>query len=320
VYGYWTLPVTVVRLAKRLLIAALLISVAACASTRQTTQLLDDPGPLPPRTMVEGVPFFPQEKYYCGPAAVAMALAWTGLPVTQEDLVPQVYTPGREGTLQPDVITALRRNGRLAVEIESLPDLLAELAAGRPVLVFQNLGLSWIPQWHFAVAIGYDFETRDLILHSGTYENYTVGLGTFERTWQRGGYWALAVLKPGQLPVRADELTVLRAAAGLERVARYDAAASAYQAIGQRWPASFTAHFGLGNVRYMLEDLDGAEIAYRRAIEVRPDAAGPAWNNLAYVLAGLDRKEEAVLAAREAVDSDPEDANYQATLSELSAQ
>jgi tetratricopeptide (TPR) repeat protein len=303
----------------RYAVVALLLSAAACATAEQTTQVLDDPGALPARASVADVPFFPQERYYCGPAAVAMSLAWTGLPVTQDDLVPQVYTPGREGTLQPDVIAALRRNGRLAVAVESLPDLLAELAAGRPVLVFQNLGLSWAPQWHFAVAIGYDLEARDLVLHSGTSENYTVDLGTFERTWQRGGYWALVVLKPGQLPVRADELAVLRAAAGLERVARYDAAAAAYEAIGRRWPASFAAHFGLGNVRYHLDDLGGAEAAYRQAIAARPDAAGPAWNNLAYVLAAQDRKQEAILAAEAAIDSDPGDANYRATLDELSA-
>ena len=297
----------------------MLMSIAACAGTGQTTQLLNDPGALPPRAMVDAVPFFPQERYYCGPAAVAMALAWTGLPVTQDDLVPQVYTPGREGTLQPDVVAALRRNGRLAVPVGSLPDLLAELAAGRPVLVFQNLGLSWIPRWHFAVAIGYDLEAGDLILHSGTSENYRLDLRTFERTWQRGDNWALAVLKPGQLPVRADELAVLRAAAGLERAARYEAAASAYEAIGRRWPASFAAHFGLGNVRYRLNDLGGAETAFLRAIAAEPDAAGPAWNNLAYVLAALGRKDEAILAAEAAVASDPQDTNYQATLTELSA-
>ncbi len=307
------------RAPKRALIAALLLSVAGCAGTGQTARLLEDPGPLPPQARVEDVPFFPQERFYCGPAATAMALAWTGLPVTQDDLVPQVYTPGREGTLQPDVIAAVRRNGRLAVPVESLPDLLAELAAGRPVLVFQNLGLSWVPQWHFAVAIGYDLAARDLILHSGTTENYRQNLGTFERTWQRGGYWALAILKPGDLPVRADELAVLRAAAGLERVAQYEAAASTYAAIARRWPASFEAYFGLGNVRYALDDLAGAEAAYRRAIAVRPEAAGPAWNNLAYVLAALARNEEAIRAAQKAVASDPDDANYRSTLRELSA-
>lgn len=303
----------------RFLAVALLLGVAACAGTGQTMRLLNDPGTLPPRALVEDVPFFPQEKFYCGPAATAMALAWTGLPVTQDDLAAQVYTPGRKGTLQPDVIAALRRNGRLAVPVESLADLLAELAGGMPVLVFQNLGLSWVPQWHFAVAVGYDLETGDLILNSGTIEHYRQDLGTFERTWQRGGYWALVVSKPGQLPTRADEVAVLRAAAGLERAGQYQAAADAYEAIGQRWPASFAAHFGLGNVRYALKDLAGAEVAYRRAIAAQPDAAGPAWNNLAYVLAALDRREEAVRAAQEAVDSDPADANYRATLAELSA-
>ncbi|UCH73130.1 MAG: PA2778 family cysteine peptidase [Rhodospirillales bacterium] len=303
--------------AARFAAMGLVLGLAACAGTGQTTQLLRDPGPLPRRAMVDDVPFFAQERFYCGPAATAMALAWTGLPVTQDDLVPQVYTPGREGTLQPDVIAALRRNGRLAVQIESLPDLLAELAAGRPALVFQNLGLSWVPQWHFAIAIGYDLHARELILHSGTNENYRQDLGTFERTWERGGYWALAVLKAGQLPVRADEIAVLRAAAGLERVGQHEAAAGAYQAIGQRWPNSFAAHFGLGNTRYTLDDMEGAEAAFRRAIAAQPDAAGPAWNNLAYVLAALDRPEEAVYAARQAVASDPDEANYRATLAEL---
>lgn len=307
------------RLVKRCLVVALLMSVAACATTTQTARLLDDPGTLPPRAMVEDVPFFPQERYYCGPAAVAMALAWTGLPVTQDDLAPQVYTPGRKGTLQPDVIAAMRRYGRLAVPVDTMSDLLAELAAGRPVLVFQNLGLSWLPQWHFAVAIGYDLETHELILHSGTKRNYTEGLGTFERTWQRGGYWALTVLKPGQLPVRADELAVLRAAAGLERVGQREAAATAYEAIAARWPESFAAHFGLGNVRYAEHDLKGAEAAYRQAIAADAASAGPAWNNLAYVLAEQGRKADAVAAARAAVDSDPGNANYRETLDELSA-
>ena len=298
--------------------AVLLLTLGACATPRQTAELLNDPGTLPTRALVADVPFFPQEEFYCGPAATAMTLAWTGLPVTQQDLAQQVYTPGRAGTLQPDVIAAVRRNGRLAVPVNTMQELLAELAAGRPVLVFQNLGLSWIEQWHFAVAIGYDLETRDLILHSGTSENYRVGLTTFERTWQRGGYWALVVLKPGQLPVQADEIEVLRAAAGLERATQYEAAATAYRAAAERWPYSFTAHFGLGNVRYGLKDLEGAEAAYRRAIAAESDAPGPAWNNLAYVLAALGRKAEAVDAARAAVASDPDDANFRATLEELS--
>ena len=304
---------------KPLAAIALLLTLGACATAQQTAALLEDSGELPLAAEVADVPFFPQEDYYCGPAAVAMTLAWTGLPVTQDDMVGQVYTPGRKGTLQPDVVAALRRNGRLAVRVESMSDMLMEIAAGRPVLVFQNLALSWYPQWHFAVATGYDLETGELILHTGTYESRAMSMSTFEHTWRRGGYWALVVLKPGQLPVNADEIDVLRAAAGLERSGRFGEAADAYETIGGRWPESFAAYMGLGNVRYALADLAGAETAYRMAVAATPEKAAPAWNNLAYVLEEAGRRDEALEAARLAVSLGGDDAdNYRATLEEIS--
>lgn len=308
------------RLLQVLVPLCLLLFAAGCATAPETALLRDDPGALPPRAMVDDVPFFPQERYYCGPAAVAMTLAWTGLPVTQEDLVPQVYTPGRKGTLQPDVIAALRRNGRLAVPVHNLSSMLQEIAAGHPVLVFQNLGLSWVPQWHFAVAIGYDLDAGEITLHTGTIEARQVSLSTFERTWARGGRWALVVLQPDQLPVAGNEIDVLRAAAGLERTDRLREAATAYRTITARWPKSFAAYLGLGNTRYAMKDLPGAEAAYREAIAARPDKAAPAWNNLAYVLAALGRHDEAVSAAEAAVAmGGADEANYRSTLAEISA-
>ncbi len=300
----------------RLLGACLLLALGACAAP-QTAQLVQDPGDLPPRAEVDEVPFFAQERYYCGPAALAMVLAWSGLPVTQEDLVPQVYTPGREGSLQSDVLTAARRNGRLAVPVETLPDMLAEIAAGHPVLVFQNLSLDWYPQWHYAVAIGYDLEARVLILHSGLQARRETPLDTFEHTWKRGDYWALVVLPPDRLPARAEETEVLRAAAGLERSRRLDEAATAYGTILGRWPDSLGALMGLGNVSYAKGDLAAAEAAFRRAIAAHPGAPAP-WNNLAYVLLGLDRTNEAIAAAREAVRlAGDEAAPYRETLDEI---
>ena len=297
---------------------AVLFLAAGCATAQQTRELLDDSGALPEKAEVADVPFFPQEEYYCGPAATAMTLAWSGLPVTQASMVEQVYTPGREGTLQPDVIAAMRRNGRLAVPVDTLRELLGEIAAGRPVLVFQNLGLGIYPLWHFAVAIGYDLAAGELIMHTGPWDNRRVALRTFEHTWRRGGYWALVVLKPGELPVAAEEMEVVRAAAGLERVSRHADAARAYEAILGRWPQSFPAWMGLGNARYAAADLAGAEAAWRRAIVADPENSAPAWNNLAYVLRARGLRQEALEAAETAVNlGDPDDPNYQATLSEI---
>lgn len=297
---------------------AVLLLVSGCATAQQTRVILADPGALPKRAMVADVPFFPQEKYFCGPAATAMTLAWSGLPITQEEMAEQVYTPGREGTLQPDVIAAMRRNGRLTVPVDSLRELLGEIAAGRPVLVFQNLGLEIYPRWHFAVAIGYDLDDGELIMHTGPWDNRPVALRTFEHTWRRGGYWALVALKPGEMPVGAEEAEVVRAAAGLERVNRPVDAAVAYEAILDRWPQSFPAWMGLGNTRYAMNDLAGAEQAWRGAIAADPPNAAPAWNNLAYVLQALGYRPQAVEAAKKAVElGDPDDPNYRATLDEI---
>jgi Peptidase_C39 like family/Tetratricopeptide repeat len=294
----------------------LLWALVGCA-TPQKDRLLEAPTALPPRAEVVGVPFFAQEESYCGPAALAMVLSWSGLPVTQDEIAAQVYTPGRAGTLQTDMVAAARRNGRLAVPVTRLSDLTAELAAGHPVVVFQNLGLGWFPVWHYAVAVGYDLTSGDLVLHSGLDPRRVMPLDTFERTWARADHWGMVVLPPGELPASADEITMLRAATGLEQAGRARAAAAAYAAIAQRWPGSLEAWIGLGNAAYAADDLNQAEDAFRTAAGRHPDAAA-AWNNLAHVLGATGRRAEAVAAAERAVRlGGPDATTYRATLREV---
>ncbi len=296
----------------------LFLGLTACSAI-QTQNVVENRQQLPLKAEVADVPFFPQERYHCGPAALAMVLAWSGLPVTQEDLVSEVYTPARQGTFRTDMLAAARRHGRLAVEIGGLRDLLAEIAAGNPVLVFQNLALSWYPQWHYAVAIGYDLKAREITLHSGLDQGRVLPLSVFERTWKRGDYWAVVVLPPGRMPVSGEETAVLKAAAGLERVEKHSEAATAYAAAASRWPQSFTARMGLGNSLYALGDYAGAERAFLEAIGNKSNAAA-AWNNLAYALAAQGRRQEALSAVEKAVLLGAENRSlYQDTLRELSS-
>jgi hypothetical protein len=279
------------------------LALAAC-TTPQTSALIEAPGTLPLQAQVSDVPFFPQEDYYCGPAALATVLSWSGLSIEPEALGAQIYTPGRQGTLQNDILTGARRAGRLAVPVPSLRDLMAEIAAGHPVLVFQNLSFDWFPRWHYAVAVAYDLERGEIILRSGRDAERVTALPTFERTWGRVGDWALVVLKPDDLPAGGDADAVTRAAAGLQRAGRMREAAVAYSTILSRWPDSYAALMGLGNVRYVTGDPQSAERAFLRAIAVNPQRA-EAWNNLAYVLAADGRREEAVIAAQKAVSLSP---------------
>ena len=113
------------------------------------------------------VPFFPQERYQCGPAALATVLAAADVPVTAEELVPRVYLPVRRGSLQTEMIAATRQYDRVPYVLDPTLDAIAgEIQAGRPVLVLQNLGLRSLPRWHYSVVVGVDARRRELILRS----------------------------------------------------------------------------------------------------------------------------------------------------------
>ena len=274
-------------------------ALAACA-TPQTDRLLEAPGALPTHVELLDVPFYAQRTDECGPASLAMALGWSGVDVTPDALVREVYAPERRGSLQADIVSAARRHGRLAYPVRDLEALMTELAAGHPVLVLQNLGLRWPSAWHYAVAVGYDLDRATLELHSGRQARRRVELRLFERTWARGDRWALVVLPPTLLPASADPASFVEAVLGLERVGRNAEAEAAYRTALERWPDSAVLWLGLGNRRYAGGDLEAAERAFRAATEGRPESA-PAWNNLAHVLLERGRRDEARGAALRAI-------------------
>jgi hypothetical protein len=275
------------------------------------------PENLPPTRELAAVPFYPQSKYQCGPSSLAMALTYSGLPIKPEALQSQVYTPSRKGSLQMAMVGATRRHGRIAYPITGYNSIWPEIAAGHPVIVLQNLGLSWIPVWHYAVVIGYDFIEDTVILRSGRSERKVMSFHTFGKTWSRSDYWGLIVLKPSQLPAIARETDYLAAVFGLEKSRQYQAAIEGYQTALTRWPLSLIALMGLGNSLYALGDIHGAEDAFRMAVVTHPRAAN-AHNNLAQVLLEQGRKQEALEAAQRAVAiGGPMSEVYESTLKEI---
>jgi len=277
------------------------------------------PDGLPPVIELDAVPFYPQSAYQCGPATLAMALTYSGLPVTPESLQSQVYTPSRKGSLQMDMLAAARRHGRIAYPLTGLNSLWPEIAAGNPVIVLQNLGLSWIPVWHYAVVVGYDFQQNNMLLRSGKTERKETTFYTFEKTWARSDYWGMIVLRPTQLPGAATEADYLAAVYGLERSRQYQAAIQGYQTALTRWPRSLIALMGLGNSFYARGDLQNAEAAFQKAARIHPQAAA-AFNNLAQVLWEQGRTPEALEAAQRAVAiGGPMRRVYESTLREINS-
>jgi tetratricopeptide (TPR) repeat protein len=256
-----------------------------CATAWQTEELRKaSPVDLASTRELTQVPFYPQQQYQCGPAALATILNHYTLAISPQELQPQVYLPAREGSLQVEMSATGRRYGMLVYPLRpELVDLLAEVAAGRPVLVLQNLGFDWLPQWHYAVVVGYDLPSAELVLRSGTTRRWQTSLAAFERTWARADYWAQVILPAGQIPHTAEPLRYLRSVLDLEQTGQKDAAYLAYEAAVRRWPTQPQVWLTLGNVAYQRQDYSQAVAAFVNATRIQPEnAAG--WNNLAYAL------------------------------------
>lgn len=284
---------------RNVLMLAFFLLLNACAATgvREAVQNKD----LPRQHELTKTPFFPQELYHCGPAALATALNAIDINVTPDQLVPEVYIPARQGSLQIEMLAASRRHGALSVKVAPRLDaVLKEVAAGNVVVVMQNLGLSWAPSWHYAVVVGYNLEQEKVWLRSGTFERFEMTLSTFQRTWARSEYWAFVALKPGSLPASDDPDAVAKAIVAFEKNSNKKDAYLSYDAAVKRWPDHLVLLMGLGNSAYALGNYSHATSAFREATAAHPDSAA-AHNNLATMLIMLGDAKAAKLAAEKAL-------------------
>lgn len=297
---------TASRPAGSLISLTLILLLAGCSTTPKWPAADPSTPSLRQRTVLEEVPFYPQELYQCGPAALAMMLNSQGLNTNPDILREMVYLPGREGSLQVEMVAAARSHDMLVYPLDGrLESLLQEVAAGHPVLVMQNLLYDWWPQWHFAVVIGFDPQAQTIILHTGTRERHETRVEAFANTWARSDNWAAVILPPDKIPATASPLKYLRAANDLETTGHTNAAMVAYQSAERRWRDQPAAILGQGNIAYTQGDVSQARQHFLRLVETFPkEAVG--WNNLAHTLGELGCAEEATAAQQCAATLAPE--------------
>ncbi len=170
-----------------------------------------------------------------------------------------------------------------------LASITGELAAGRPVLVLQNLGVSWAPRWHYAVVVGADADSdqnRSSFRHRRTTSNaYTCVSAHLETQRLLGANDA----EPGDLPADPDRDRYVEAVAGLEQTGHDLAARDAWQAGLSQWPDDAVVIFGLANAHYALGSFSAAEALFLVMLR-NDDASVIARNNLAMTLAAQGRQ------------------------------
>jgi len=278
-------------------VLCLSVLLSGCAGMFPQTATLRSglPGGMSEKVELKQVPFFPQEEFECGPASLAMALDAAGAKVTPEELVPQVYLPARKGSLQVEMLAAARRHGTVSyVLAPRFLDLLREIEAGNPVIVLYDQGV-WSPltSWHYAVAVGYDYDSGDLVLRSGTIERQVISFPVHELMWKGSGYWAMVAVPPERIPATAQPDPWLSSVAALERTGDVRNARTAYETFLKRWPENTNAEIGLANTLHAQGELPRAERVLRDAARRAPDNP-VVLNNLAQTLSDQNRDDEAL--------------------------
>lgn len=232
------------------------------------TETLSD---LPPQQEIVGLPFFPNDDLFCGPAAVSMVLTHLDQQVTLEEVAETLFIPGRKGTIQLDMLAVSRARGFTTYVIEpNVEALLREVAAGRPVIVLENYGFSWMPIWHYATVTGFDLDKNAVIRKSGIRERAVTPMWAFENLWKKEGYWGFIMLRPGEAPVNPHPERWFSELAESERYWTNEQQEKAWTTYIAVFPKSALGHAALGNVAFNSGDLERAVTYYNKALELDP--------------------------------------------------
>ena len=302
---------------KRALLWLLLLTLGGCAMHPPIVLPPDLQRQLPPRHELTRTPFFSQDAYQCGPASLAMVMDYYGRDLKPQQLTPWVFTPDAKGSFPAEMDAVARQQGFISYPIDRFDDLLQEVAAGHPVLVLQNLGLSWYTRWHFAVVIGFDRQSRTLILRSGDLARRQTGFDLFETTWARSEHWARVIVPPDRLPATAQARPYLQAAADLDQTGPESAAQQAFKTALSRWPSDPVARFGLASSLLKRNRFAAAQQQFETLLKQQPKMAS-AWNNYAYALKGNHCPASALAAARCGAALAPENPAIANSVQELS--
>lgn len=232
----------------------------------------------------------------CGAGSLAAVLQAHGDTTTMDQW--QATLPKtRGGVMSIDLVLAAREKGFDAQLVTGSRELVeAEVRAGRPVIlmlqVIQTPGSSY-DFFHYIVIDGYDEMRRMLRMQFGDGRERWTNIESVVPAWEKTKY-ATIIVRP-----RDPNADALRAAVQLEEEGKLALAAHSYREILQKDPRSVLAWTNLGNAEMRLGRRAAAEEAFRRALELEPDAADTL-NNLAWLLFEEQRIEEAEPLARKA--------------------
>lgn len=243
--------------------------------------------------------FYQQDAQQCGPTSLYTILQFGGKPSSLETVKNYTLSPYADGAHKSHLIAAARRHGLAAYKVE-LSQAYHLVAKGHPVLVFQNLGLSWYPVWHFSVFVGYSIPENIVFLHDGYTAFSSVTDKEFFGSWKRGGSWSYLFTTPGYLPQFASLESALENVQIFERLGQSSDAIELLRALEKKWPRNPKVLAALAEVYYEQKEYVKAKVTLERAILFNPKLIG-LYLNLAMVLSEIGDIDQAEALKHKAI-------------------
>ncbi len=174
-------------------LAALALAVSGCVP-----KLSIEWSPMPEEVhLVEGVPGYEQDRYQCGPSALASVIGYwrgRGLSSAQPDadtIGRDIYSKSAKGVLGIDLLFYAQDLGLDAIQTKGgIGELRKLIDDETPAIILVDYGAGPYQINHFMVAYGYSKE--GFVVHSGTGARH-ITEKELQRIWERAGYWTLAV-------------------------------------------------------------------------------------------------------------------------------
>jgi len=178
-----------------LLLAALVLPSCGLLSNNLLKDIKNDPASF---HVIEGVPFFPQNEYMCGPASMASVVGYWGLHEEMKDVAKEVYQEKLSGTLPIDLLIYAKDKGFEASYYKgSLDDLREKVSKKTPLILFLNLGYDFYPVGHYIVVTGYSDRFKAVVAHSGTESEQVFTYDDLLSVWGKTDFSTLLITPKG---------------------------------------------------------------------------------------------------------------------------
>lgn len=140
------------------------------------------------------VPFYPQEEFQCGPAALASVMNFWGRSLQPGEIAADIFSKNARGTLNLDMVLYASGMGFKTLHGKmTLEQIRQNIYSGVPVMVLLDRGFWVVKKGHYVVVAGYSDNAGELIVHDGLQRNRRISEADFLRQWNRSGQWGLVI-------------------------------------------------------------------------------------------------------------------------------